>query len=354
MESHTNKKKNLKEPKDKLIFVTGGSGFLGSYLLRYLLQYGYRHVRAVSQPESDFSLVADIKDRIEWVEGNVLDPVFLEEAMNGAQQVYHCAAIVSFDPRDRKKMMAVNVEGTANIVNTALHVGIEKLIHVSSIAALGRTKVQVVINENNKWVRNKFISNYAISKYLSEQEVWRGIAEGLNAAIVNPGIILGSGRWNEGPLKLFKLAWRNFPFYTQGTTGFVDVRDVARFMVLLMESNISAERYILCSENQSFKDLLTKMSEQLGKTPPYFPVTPLLQQIIWRWEWLRTRLLGGSPLITRETAANARRTYHLVNGKSIKDLNFKYTPLGQTIKEAGAQFKEAAQNGFEPKVLPLI
>jgi nucleoside-diphosphate-sugar epimerase len=344
----------LERNKHTPIFITGATGFLGSYLLRYLVHYGYQHIRAVRRAKSDLSLVADIVDQVEWVEGDVLNPVFLEESMSGMRQVYHCAAVISFDPRDRQKMMTINVEGTANVVNTALHLGIEKLVHVSSIAALGRTKQQTEISEKADWVRSKYNSNYAISKYLSEQEVWRGMAEGLNVAIVNPSIILGSGRWDEGPLKLFQLAWKNFPFYTQSHTGFVDVRDVARFMVKLMESNISAQRYILSAEDLSFQKILHTMAEQLGAKPPYIAVTPLIQQFIWRWEWLRTRLFGGSPLITRETAANAGRSYRYINEKSKAAFDFEYVPILQTIAEAGKQFKEATQNDFEAKVLPLI
>ena len=303
---------------------------------------------------SELMSMKDIESQIEWVEGDILDPVFLEEAMSGVQQLFHSAAVISFDPRDRRKMMTINVEGTANVVNTALHLGVKKLVHVSSIAALGRTPQQKVISENAQWVRSKYNSNYAISKYLSEQEAWRGMAEGLEVAVVNPGIILGSGRWEEGPLKLFKLAWRNFPFYTQGQTGFVDVRDVARFMVLLMESEISGERYVLSAEDLSFQYILDQMTEQLGTKPPYIAVTPFLQQVIWRWEWLRTRLFGGVPLITRETAANARRSYQYLNEKSKMTFDFEYRSMRQTIEESAKQFKEAAQNGFESKVLPLI
>lgn len=336
------------------IFVTGGTGFVGAYLLRYLVREGYRHIRAIRRPDSDLSLVREVVDRIEWVEGDVLDVPFLEEAMRDVQQVYHCAAVVSFDPRDRERMMKVNVEGTANVVNAALYRQVGKLLHVSSIAAVGRTKRQIEIDERSAWVRSKTNSNYAVSKYLSEQEVWRGMAEGLAVGIVNPGVILGSGRWEEGPLKLFKLVWKNFPFFSRGGTGFVDVRDVARFMIQFMESDLSNERYILTSENRTFREVLVAMAEQLRKKPPAIAVTPILQQMVWRVEWLRTRLFGGSPLITRETAAAALRSYQFRNDKSIRELGFEYTPLQQTIAEAGKQFREAAENDFEAKVLPLI
>lgn len=336
------------------IFVSGGTGFLGSYLLRYLVHYGYKNIRAIRRSSSDLSLIGEAARKIEWLEGDLLDPLFLEEAMAGAQRVYHCAAVVSFDPRDRKKMMAVNVAGTTNIVNAALYLGVDKFVHVSSISALGKKKNQAEVDEKTNWVRDKSNSNYAISKYLSEQEVWRGMAEGLKVAVVNPSVILGSGRWDDGPLKLFKLVWNNFPFYTQGGTGFVDVRDVARFMIQLMESEYSAERYILNADNLSFKQLLHNISEHLGKKPPRLSAPPIIQQLVWRWEWLRARLFGGTPIITRETAAAAKRSFRYLNHKSKAAFDFEYIPIGQTIREASRQFREAAENEFEAKALPLL
>ena len=343
-----------KADRTKKILVTGGTGFVGSYLLRYLLHFGYRNIRAMRRASSDLSLLGKAADQVEWVTGDVLDPVFLEEIMEGIQQVYHTAAIISFDPGDHKEMMEVNVEGTANVVNAALKADIDKLVHVSSIASLGRSKQHPKVTETTNWVRTKQNSTYAISKYLSEQEVWRAMAEGLDVAIVNPSIILGSGRWEDGPLKLFKLVWNNFPFYSTGATGFVDVRDVARFMVLLMESDIINERFILNAENCTYQQVLNLMSNHLGRRKPSIRITPLAQRIIWRLEWLRTRLLGGKPFITRETAATAVRHFTYINKKSINTLHFDYIPLQETIAAASRQFQEAALKGFESKILPLV
>ena len=335
--------------------MTGGTGLLGSYLLRYLVQKGYTTIRALKRPTSTMDLVAPVKDQIEWIEGDILDLFLLEDAMDNVQQVYHCAAIVSFDPRHHDKMTEVNQIGTENIVNAALHKGIEKLVHVSSIAAIGRTKKEKHINEKSKWSRTKFNTQYAISKYLAEQEVWRGIAEGLNAAIVNPSLILGSGHWNTGFLKLFKMTWKNFPFYPQGTTGFVDVRDVARIMITLMERPIAAERFIVNAENISFKQLQEQLALQLNRKAPAYAVNRMMREIAWRLEWLRTQFSPNySPLITRDTAMNSSRTYFYHNEKSIDQLNFQYTPLKHTLEETAKQFVEASKDNFKPKILPLI
>ena len=227
-------------PGEQPVLITGATGFLGSYLLRSLIKSGHQNIRALRRPNSDHALVADIQGAVEWVEGDLLDPAALEDAMQGIRQVYHCAAIVSFDPRMVRTMLRANVEGTANVVNAALWEGVDKLVHVSSIAAIGRSPEEKKVSENTKWQRSPLHSNYAISKYLSEQEAWRGMAEGLNVSVVNPSVILGSGRWEDGPLQLFRLGWKAFPFYATGVSGFVDVRDVAQAMILLLLRSVWA------------------------------------------------------------------------------------------------------------------
>lgn len=339
--------------KTKQIFVTGGTGLVGSYLLRYLVQEGYTHIRALHRPGSRFDLLNDITEKIEWVEGDILDALLLEDALEDAHQVYHCAAVVSFDPRDREQMLRVNVEGTSNVVNAALYQGIDKLVHVSSIATLGRSRDGLTLDESNKWVRSRFNTRYAISKFQAEQEVWRGIAEGLRAAIVNPAIILGSGRWDEGSLKLYELAWNAYPFYTKGGTGFVDVRDVARFMIRLMQSDIHNERFILSAENRSYREVVTGIARRLGTQPPAYLLPDWLRAIAWRAEWLAARLTGRRPLITRETASNAARTFYFDNSRSRNALDFSYLPLERTLDESCLQFLESTAAKPATAVLPL-
>lgn len=335
------------------IFVTGGTGFVGSYLLRLLLARGYTRIRALRRPSSSLDLLGTAAEQIEWIEGDILNYEDIEAAFEGVDQVYHCAAKISFDSRDTRQMFKVNVEGTANVVNAALYRGIGKLVHVSSIAAIGRSREGGTLTERSKWERSRLNTNYAISKFQSEQEVWRGIAEGLNAAIINPSVILGSGRWDEGPQKFFGLAWKEFPFYGTGITGFVDVRDVVRFMVRLMESKISSERYILSAENLSYGEVMTLMASALDRRPPTIAIRPWIQQIAWRLNWLVARLTGRRPLITKETALNAGRQFFFDNSKSIRDFNFSYTPISETIADTCRQFIEASQKDFTPMVLPV-
>ena len=339
---------------NKRIFVTGGTGFLGSYLLRYLVQMGYTEISALRRPSSSMALVAPVADKINWIEGDIMDLFLLEDAMKDVQQVYHCAAVVSFDPRSYQHMMETNQVGTENVVNAALYRSVDKLVHVSSIAAIGRTKKEKNISEQSKWQRSKYNTSYAVSKYLSEQEVWRGIAEGLNANIVNPSLIMGSGDWNKGFLKLFKLAWKNFPFYPAGTSGFVDVRDVARMMIFLMEQSISSQRFIANADNLTYRSLLDQLAVQLNKKKPKYAVNALIRELSWRLEWIRTQFSSSyNPLLTKETARNASRSYFYHNEKSLDQLHFQYTPIEQTIEETALQFLESSKNDFAPRYLPL-
>ena len=261
---------------DNSILVTGGTGFLGSYLLRYLVEMGYTQIYALKRANSPMDLVLPIKDKINWLEGDILDMPFLEEAMEGKQQVYHCAAMVSFQSKDKNRLLEVNDQGTANVVNVALLKNIEKLIHTSSIAALGRNEQNDTIDENAVWEHNDFNSNYAKSKYKSEMQVWRGIAEGLTAAMVNPSLIFGSGFWHTGTPKMFQTLSKSFPFYPKGGTGVVDVRDVARFMILLMNSDVEAQRFVLNGDNLSYQQLFGLIATSTDANPPTRPISCLL------------------------------------------------------------------------------
>ena len=264
----------------KSILITGATGFVGSYLARFLVKNGYNNIVCLRRKTSRMDLVAEVVDKVTWVEGDVLDAPFLENILRGykIQHIYHCAAVVSFDPRDREEMYKINVEGTENIVNVALEVGIEKLVYTSSIAAIGRVEREPWVRESNKWQRSPLNSHYAISKYQAEQEVWRGIAEGLTAAMVNPTVILGSQYWEQGTGRLFDQVWQGLRFYTEGATGYVDVRDVVVFMVKLMESPIENQRFVLNGENMTYKTMFEKIADIFHKKRPSIAVTPFLRQ----------------------------------------------------------------------------
>lgn len=335
-----------------IILVTGGTGFLGSYLIRLLIRKGYT-VRALRRHNSPMDLVADVANQVEWVEADITDIIALEDAMQGVSYVMHCAAMVSFHPRDVTRMMQINVEGTANLVNLSLEMGVKRFIHVSSIASIGRTKERPQLDEKAKWVQSSGNSQYAISKYQGEQEAWRGHAEGLSVAIVNPAIVLGSGFWNIGSAKFFKQISDGLKFSPVGRSGFVDVRDVAQFMVLLLESEVSGDRFILNAENTLYRDFFKMIAGALGAKVPPIPVTPFLAEVAWRVEWLKEKLLGVDPMVTKETARSSVSSFYYSNEKSRAAFDFEYRPLEKTIQEIGAQFLEARQNGLKPLTLPL-
>jgi nucleoside-diphosphate-sugar epimerase len=321
-----------------MILVTGGTGFLGSHLLRRLVNVG-EPVRALYRKQIPQQL-QDIQQRIEWIQGDILDVSVLEDAMAGVDKVYHCAAVVSFHPSTHQLMLKINGEGTANVVNLAIDAGVRKLVHVSSVAAIGRAK-DGVIDEDCEWQESKNNSRYAVSKYQGEIEAWRGVAEGLDVAIVNPSIILGAGFWDDGSGMLIKNAWKEFPYYTQGINGFTDVKDVVEVMFRLMESDIKGQRFIVSADNWRYLDLFTQMADQLGKKPPHIAVKPWLAEIVWRMEALKSQLTGKKALLTKETARTAQMKVYYNNSKILHALpGFSFTPLQSTIEEICQVFLE--------------
>lgn len=337
----------------KQIFVTGGTGFVGSYLLRYLVRQGCL-VKAMKRANSPMDLVADVKEQIEWLEGDILDMPFLEAALKGVHQVYHAAAMISFDPKEAILMHQINVEGTANLVNACLHEGVEKIVHISSIAALGRKEFEPNINESAQWENSSENSNYAISKFKAECEVWRAFQEGLPMAILNPSVILGAGYWNEGSCKLFSKVAQGFSYYPAGNTGFVDVRDVARAAILLMESNISGERFIVNGDNWSYQQFFGEIAQSLGKKLPTKKVKPIVVNILWRLEWLRSKLLRTAPLLTKETARTAQASYYYQNKKIIDKLAINFVPIEQCVQETAAALTKSQKEHKNYAILDLI
>ncbi|MBK7409287.1 MAG: NAD-dependent epimerase/dehydratase family protein [Saprospirales bacterium] len=333
------------------IFVTGGTGFIGSYLLRYLLQEGYLHIRALRREGSRMDLVEGIVDQVEWVTGDVCDFGSLSDSMQGVDFVFHCAGAVSFDPRDRHFLRQVNVDGTANVVNAALEAGVSRLIHVSSVAALGRSEGSNRITESSKWERGSLNSWYATTKFQGEMEVWRGVEEGLSAAVVNPSVVFGSGDWKgSGTANVFHLIGKGVPFYLAGQNGFVDVRDVVRFMVLLLEKEIVGQRFILNSANWSLKELSASIARAMDRRPPWIRISAFVGEVVWRAARILSLLTGKRAVITRETITNALQKWEYLNDKSLS-LGFSYIPLSQTIEETARQWMES--KGEQPAVLPI-
>lgn len=313
-----------------MILVTGSAGLLGNALIEMLLKKGEK-VRAIY---NSTPLVVSAVTNFETVQCDILDVYALGDAMQNVTEVYHCAGLVSFNPKDEKKLYSINVEGTANVVNAALNTGVRKLVHVSSVAALGRIRPGEMIDETMMWTEETSNSKYGHSKYLGEIEVWRGVAEGLNAVVINPSIILGSGNWNVGSTKIFKSVYDEFHWYTEGKTGFVDVKDVASAMMQLMRSDISTEKFIISAENISYKEMFTTMAQAFGKKAPSKKVTPLIAALTWRLESIKSRFTGTAPLLTRETVNTALTKVEYDNRKLLNLLpGFKYTPMLQSVKE---------------------
>jgi dihydroflavonol-4-reductase len=323
------------------IFVTGGAGLVGAALLKQLLAQNKGPIKALYRNNFPPTLTKDEVQQIQWVKGNVLDTSLLYEELKGCKQVYHSAAVVSYHQKRREQMYRINIEGTANMVNASLENGVEKFLQVSSVAAIGRIRKGEQVNEETKWTEETNRSHYGKTKYLSELEVWRGIGEGLNAVMVNPSIILGESTWEVGSTALFKNAWNEFPWYTNGGTGYVDVKDVVRAMVRLMDSNITAQRYILSNEHLTFKQVLTKMAETFGKQPPKREAKPWMGEIVWRLEHVKSLITGKEPLLTKETTRTAHASTFFSNEKIKKALpGFEFTPVDATIERTCKWLKE--------------
>ncbi|MET2986422.1 NAD-dependent epimerase/dehydratase family protein [Aureibaculum conchae] len=325
-----------------MVLVTGGTGLVGSHLLYQLAQKG-KKVVAIRRKNSDLEAVKKVFsyyssdferlfEYINWVTADINDIPALSDAFKGITKVYHSAALISFSSSDYKKMRKINIEGTANIVNLCIENQIEKLCFVSSVAAVGKPLTGKNINEDNEWNVADNNYGYAITKYGAELEVWRAGQENIDVVIVNPGVILGSGFWENGSGKLFDKTYNGFPFYTEGITGFVDVMDVATIMIELMNSTIKNERYLLVSENESFKTVFFAIADAFGKKRPSIKVTKLISGMGWRVNWLLSKFSGKTPMITKQSAQSSHNSYYYSNKKIKKALNYEFVPLEKTIK----------------------
>lgn len=332
-----------------MILVTGGTGLVGSHLLYELTAAG-KNVRAIKRDESHTDMVEKIFrwynpegysnqfKKIEWVEGNVSDIFSLREALQGVKHVYHCAAVVSFVPSERPQMLKINIEGTANLVNACLTEKVEKLCHCSSIAAVGRPDRGTWVDESLIWKTSRKNSYYSISKFGAEREVWRGSEEGLNVVIVNPSVIIGPGDPNRSSARLFTTVKKGLRFYSSGATGFVDARDVAKAMKQLMEKDIANARYILNSENITYKRLFEIFARHAHVRPPFFRAGRLLSEVAWRLEKIRSLITGANPLITRETARSANSRYQFSNQKITQELDMKFYTIEEAAKNTAGFF----------------
>ena len=334
-----------------MIFLTGGTGLVGAHILLKLTESGQK-VKALKRNTSSLTIIknifshykkTDLLQSIEWIDGDLLDLFSLEKGIKGCNTVIHCAAIVSFNPKDFRKMMKINVDGTANIVNICLEHNIDKLAYISSIATLSSEENQVR-TENSFWKESKSNTQYAKSKYLSEQEIWRGIEEGLNSIIINPSVILGPGDWTKGSSQMFEKVWGGLKFYSTGSTGYVDVLDVAECLIKLLNSEIVNERFILNSGHMKYRQVFDTIAKNLNKPKPNIKVTPFLKEVAWRVEWLKSIITNKNPLITKETANTAMKNKSFSNQKIITALDHKFIPVSESIKRYSQWFLEEHTN----------
>ena len=336
-----------------MIFVTGGTGLVGAHLLFELTNAG-KKVKALKRENSNLQQVLktfsyysekphELYNLIEWVNGDILDYFSMEEILKGVTEIYHCAAIVSFRLSDHKEMIYNNAKGTSNLVNAAIKNGVKKICHVSSISALGHLSNGVPVTEETGWAPSKKVSGYSISKFFSETEIWRGIEEGLDAVIVNPSIILGPANWENGSARIFKTIWSGLPFYSRGITGYVDVKDVVRVMVRLMEPEIfdsaKSQRYILSAENISFIDLFSQIADALEKPKPKYFTSNITLKIACRVAAFIGWITRNPAIITRETVTNANEINRYDGTKITRFINFQYTPISDSIKQTTAFLK---------------
>jgi len=329
-----------------MIFVTGGTGLVGSHILLELSQKG-EQFKALKRDSSSLSIcenifkhynAEDLFEKINWVVGDVNDIPSLESGMQNCDMVLHAAGVVSFAPSDAELLKKVNIEGTANVMNVALSSGVKKVGFVSSIAALGRNSTEGIVDEECHFKHTKLESNYALSKYYAEQEVWRAAQEGLDVVIVNPSVILGPGDSEKGSSQIFEKINNGLKFYTTGSTGYVDVVDVSSSLIALLFSKIKNERFIVNGANLKYRDCFDRIAVAFNKPKATIKVTPFLKEIAWRLELLRSLVTGKSPLLTKETANSAMTDSSYSTSKIEQAISYQFTDIDATIKKYAAWF----------------
>lgn len=315
-----------------MIFVTGATGLVGSFICRKLVEEGYK-VRALKRPNSQLSLLKDLNDKIDWVEGDLLDILSLNEGMQGCQAVVHSAGFVSYHKRDEERLYKINVEGTANVVNAALRQNIKQLVHISSVGAVGRSLKRNLIDETFKWSDVDEHTAYGTSKYQAELEAFRAGVEGMDTVILNPSVVLAPGPWERSSTQLFKYVYDERPFYTDGWMNYIDARDLASIVLAALNGKLKyGERYIVSAGHIPYKQFFELAAQCFGKKSPSTRVNPYLLKGAYYLETLRSRLRGKAPLITRETLKLASQHIEFSNAKLLQSIDYQFTPIEETVQ----------------------
>lgn len=326
-----------------MLVVTGATGFLGAHLIMSLLEAGHSPVALKRQNSdlSEFDSIAKFRlgDRTEllknvaWKTADITDVISLDDAFAGAEYVFHCAAVVAFKG-DNAEMYKTNAEGTANVVNACLKAGVKKLVYASSTAALGRTDSEAEITEETQWTDDDNNTAYAKSKHEAELEVWRGMEEGLDVLVLNPGIILGPGDWNKGSCKLFSNIKNGFKLYTNGVNGFVGVEDVARAMIRFGFSDIRNRRFLMISENLSYKELFGMMAASMKVKAPSIEIKRSYLPWLKVPVWLNSKLSSSSSLSVETLRTSLKR--HRYSHALIKKEGFEFTPISEVVEKTSS------------------
>jgi nucleoside-diphosphate-sugar epimerase len=313
-----------------MVAITGANGLVGSFIANRFVE-AELPVTAITRTSSDTGLLDGSREKMVHRHADVLDMQGLTDAIAGADTVIHTAAMVSFDPRRTKRILSVNVEGTRNVVNTCLSQGIRRLIHISSVSALGRPKGISEIDEESQWIPNSVQSAYAESKYLAELEVYRGSEEGLDVALVNPSVVLAPGNWEKSSAQLFRYAWDERPFYTSGSLNYVDVRDLAEMVFRINGRSLKGEKFIASAGVISIKDFLGEVASRFNKKPPSIEVSSSWIGIAAGLERIRSTFTGREPLVTKQTVRMLKETCYYSSQKANQVLGLHFHPLAETL-----------------------
>lgn len=324
--------------KDQSILITGATGFVGSYIIRTLLSHGYHKLHATHRATSSFDLVADVQQHVRWIEADLSEDILSNDQLGDIQVIIHAAALVSLDKKDKSTLFQVNIEGTSSLVDFALAAGVRRFIYISSATALGQGVDAELIDEMTEWEETPGLSDYAISKQYAEREVYRGMMEGLEVIILSPSMIIGGGYWDQPPLNLFGLIHGGLSFYPNGSTGVVDVRDVAQMASLMVcDDEHLGQKMILSAEYMGFKALNGLIADALSVAAPDRPLSPLLGRIATIYDFIRSKVMGRQRIITKQSIAIAEHEYRYDNSRSKSVMDFRY----RTVEESIAEVSEA-------------